>query len=200
MLTSRGRTKWGRSSLPPEIQCTPVLRRTFGFQVNVNAAATNVSGIDISGALGGICTIVNSKFQPWASTFRIREIRIWPSPSTSGFQQAVVSWALALSNQVKDDEKFQALPEGCTETRMMVSRPPRGAIASMWQAPTASSIFLLSISAGAIVHFDVEYTLSNQITAGNMTIVSGVLGQIYYLALDGPTTNIVRPIGLPTTA
>jgi len=59
---------------------------------------------------------------------------------------------------------------------------------------------VISCAAGSIVDFEVESRLSNQFGLTPITVSVGVLNKVYYLALDGPSSNIFRPVGLPSTA
>ncbi len=81
--------------------------------------------------------------------------------------------------------------------------PPKKSLASDWIVPAAASlnVFNITVSAGGIVILDVEATLTNaQATVSITSITTATLGQAYYLALDGRATNIIRPVGMVTTA
>ncbi len=59
----------------------------------------------------------------------------------------------------------------------------------------------LSGPSGTLVDLDVEMVFVDQASAGtsiNLTTVT--VAQVYYLALDGPTTNLLVPVGLTTTS
>jgi hypothetical protein len=64
----------------------------------------------------------------------------------------------------------------------------------------AVNLFALSCPIGSIVDLSVSFTLSNIQGALQETVASGSLGNVYYLALDGPSANTYIPLGLPTTS
>jgi hypothetical protein len=60
-------------------------------------------------------------------------------------------------------------------------------------------MFELACSVGSIVDFTVSFRLSNIVGGTQNTVASAVNSGIYYLALDGPSSNKYVPVGLPTT-
>jgi len=197
------KSKKGSSSLPPTLQVTPCVNHTFRF-ANPTAASVTISVGNIAGALGGICTVVNSKVTMVATSFKIRKITVWSSASSSAASNVVLDWAAGSDNQVPDESKIRSIPEGITETGALVFMPPKNSLAGFWIIVTAGvvadGVFSLALPAGSIVDLLVDYRTSNVFPAQDATVIVGVLKTFYYLALDGPGSNKLPPLGLPTTA
>ncbi len=188
-------------SLPPVIEATPRLSHRFRFGV-AGTSTLSITLANLLGALGGICTVANSKVQPWASTVRIKGITIFPSSGTGVY--TFINWSSGgSSGYVADTAKNVNIPDGVTVTKALSFRPPRYALASFWLNPvtlsTSAVIFGLTIHVGSILDLDVEYTLSNVVQPGNITVTSATLGNTYYLDLDGPSSHKLIPQGVPTT-
>jgi hypothetical protein len=190
----------GDMDLPPTIECTPLVRKhTFRFVATSTNGAAGVSAADVIGTLGTVCHITNSSVRPFCSSFRIKKVSLWSDANNSSDQNCSVSWALATGNQARDTESNRSLPAGVSVSGKVVSRPPRGTLASLWQAASSANLMFIGSNSGSVLDLDVEYTISNQIISAVQTVATGVLGQIYYLYLDGSTTHVWQPEGLPNT-
>jgi urea transporter len=58
----------------------------------------------------------------------------------------------------------------------------------------------LSVVEGAVIDLAVDFTLSGQFEAFTQVVATAVVGTVYYLALDGPSSNTLVPVGVPTTS
>jgi len=191
-----------RAMLPPELDPTPHCRKVFRFGV----AATGTYSITIGsvlGACGGICSIASSKLQPWASSFRINRVVVYPSVGTGVY--TFFDWTPSgSSGYVPDTATICNIPDGVSVTGPMRFIPPARSLAGDWINPasfTASTQLVgCTVHIGSVVDLEIEFTLSNVSEATNVTIASGTLGAVYYLALDGPSSNKLIPQGLPTTS
>jgi len=188
------------SVLPPQINATFSVRTRMMFTNAGNTALTSVTPNSLAGSLGGVVSVVNSTFIPWASTVRLKRVRIWPPANTSAVPSCELFWASGLTPFVKDEVKIRALPESVTDTGVCTFVPPKKALASDWVATTnTSNIFTMAAAAGAVVEVETMFTLSNALQSTPITIASGVLGTIYYLSLDSVATHRYTPLGVPTT-
>jgi len=160
----------------------------------------NVSVPSILGAIGGVCVVANSSIQPWCSSFRIKQVDLYPSASSSGEDAANVQWDTGLSAFIKDSLKDITMPIGITIASKVSSNPPPKTLASDWIASTATgNVFSLNVASGTIIDIHIDYTLSATFEANAISIATGTLGKVYYLALDGPSTNVFVPVALVTT-
>jgi len=186
------------ASLPPSIQITPKLRHTFRFYQTVGGH-TAVTSNSVLAALGGVCYVANSLVKPMASSFKINKVTIYPAPNLSGTSACNIAWALATGTQIRDEEKDRTLPDGLTVSAPVSSKPPRGSLAAMWQAGSTNSLFFTDALIGSVLDLDISFTLSNQFLTAGQSVVTGTLGVIYYLYLDGSTSHNWIPVGVPST-
>jgi len=189
------------SSLPPQINNTLIVHSRIRY-VAGSSSTVSVSAQDLVGAFGGVCTVANSVFKPWASSMRIKKIIAWPSGgSAAGETDASMWWNSGISGANRDEEKSSDIPQGITNTRAVVFKPPAKSLACDWFAGSVgtTNIFSLQCSTGTILDIHCDYTLANQFTSGTSAIATGTLGGIYYLPLDGPSSHTYFPVHLPTT-
>jgi hypothetical protein len=198
VLMKNRRVGKGQRGLPPQLDITPTVRHTFRFYQTVGGH-TAVTVNNVFGALGGVCYVANSLVKPMASSFKIHKVTIYPAPNLSGTSACNVAWALATGAQMRDEEKDRTLPEGLTVTSPVESSPPRGSLAAMWQVGSTNSLFFTDALVGSVLDMDISFTLSNQFVVSGQTVVTGTLGNIYYLYLDGSTSHNWIPVGFPTT-
>jgi hypothetical protein len=185
--------------LPPKWDATGRFSRKMRFVANT--AGTNlalVSANDIFGALGGTCTTTNSVLTCWFSSFRISQVCVFlPGGST-----ASIIWASPTPGIGPDTEPTTAILTNNTIPHCIVSKPPTHSMSDRWvnSAETGTTLmFTISVPQSAVIDVQLSFTLSNNFTPQSVTIATGVLASPYYLALDGPTTNNMRPVDLPTT-
>ena len=202
-LRTNGKPMGAMATLPPPIEATPRVKKTFRFAVSTNGTYQTTLA-SLLGACGGTCTIANSKVQPWASSVRVRRLTVWPPGGATG-NYTFIDWASSGSaGFVPDTAKINIVPDGVVVSSALRFVPPKGSLAGNWLNPvtlsTSSILFGGTYKIGSIVDLDIEFTLSNVSEAGNITVAAATLGNIYYLALDGPSSNKIVPQGVPTTA
>jgi hypothetical protein len=199
---AKGKLK-GVSSLPPTLDNTIKCMHVFRYFVATASVPVSVSVNDMLGALGGVCTVTNSAFKPWASSFRLKAVVAFPSGSSSSTDNfAQLSWNSGLLPQQRDQLKTQDIPQGISVTKPVVFKPPKLTLAGDWVACTASvtaNLFTIFADAGSIIDLHVDFTLSNTFIPGTISIGTGVLNSVYYLPLDGPGSNTIVQAHLPTT-
>jgi len=197
----KSRKSGGSMVLPPSLESTPRVVHTFRFQATSSSAA-NVTVDDIIGALGCVCSVTNSVVRSIASSFRIRSITIWPaSVSTALPVAANVTWSAAASVNEPDSQESRLMPEGVTITGGMKFIPPPKSLGSFWwNGSSSGTLFYIQSPTGSVVDVALDFTLHNTLTQESYTVATATLGYMYYLALDGPSTNIYTPVNLPTTS
>jgi len=202
MRRKRSSRPSGGISLPPNINNTITVNTRIRYYVQASSGPVGVTVQNMFGALGGH-TPTATQFLPWASSFKIKAIHAWPAEGTTpDEEQFSINWGSGLINQIRDEIKSADLPKGITNTSRLVFKPPVRSLASDWVASTASSsanIMTMSGTPGSIFDLHVSFTLSAAFSAGPITITSGIIGGISYLALDGPSSNTLIPSHLPTT-
>jgi len=205
-LAGARRLRRGMSSLPAEINLTPHFHHVFRFNCTTTTSAT-VSVIQLFGALGGICSAANSAVSTWTSSVRVKKITIWPAAPSASAAGAYIDWFFSDTSLFPDESKSVTYPEGVTVTAPLVFVPPEKSLCGMWINSTATStfnLFNISVVAGSVIDVAVECTLglvnSTSSSLYQLTVTTGTLGNVYYLALDGPSNNKIPPVsGIPTT-
>lgn len=190
-------------SLPPANETSITVRHKFRFSPSGSTAEPVTIG-NVLGAIGGICTVVNSSIVSLASSFKIHKVSCWPSTSTSETQFEVVWSATAAGGYMKDSSPGQDMPAGMTVTKPARAVPPPNSLAREWLSTGISggggdTIFTIQAQSGSVVELDVSFTIKNNLGGITNTVTTAVLGAFYYLALDGPTSNVFVPLRVPTT-
>jgi len=194
------------SSLPPRFNMVPRMTKTFRF-LSTSVSAT-ITALELFGAVGGICTVANSKVQHWASSVKLRSITIWPSASASVAESCLLEWFSAVDPHNPDEVVSQIIPGGVTQTKAMTFRPPKKSLIGDWLNVTttsSNSLFNITVPSGCVIDLTVDFTIgvtySTASTLYSSTVTTGTLGNIYYLALDGPSSNKLAPEpGMPSTS
>jgi len=187
----------GKSDLPPPLQLAKKRSRTLRY-TNSSSSLTAVTAANVACAFGTICTVVNSTVKSWVSSFRIDTIRVWPSSGGSAY----LLWGQETSGLVPDDLINRSIPTGITVTGSVTFTPTGKSLASMWRNATDASdtLFYISSSVGSVCDVQITETEASGLGGFTGSVVAGVVGNYYYLALDGPSSNNYKPVDLPTTA
>jgi len=192
------------ASLPAPLKTTIKCTHTFRFFANAATSAVNITVADVLGALGVVGYIANNSVASWNSSFKINQLAIWPAgdAAASGPKTALVTWNAGTSFQIEDEVMDETIPQGVSLSKCLVFSPPAKSLAGFWVNSGAAADILMNITVpvGSILDLSVQYTNSNEFLGVGVSVASGVIGTVYYLALDGPVSNKLRPIGLPTTA
>jgi hypothetical protein len=193
-VKSRRRSAPLLMNVPPSLSLVPTLGHCFRF-INTSNASVPVTVTTLLGSLGVIGTSVTSTAS-MASSVRISHINVWPPAGGT----ALAEWGYA-EGHVKDAIKDSSLPTGITISKMLKFSPPPNLLASFWSNEVfgAQNILNLICSVGSVVDVHVSYTIAASFQNVLIPVATAVLGTVYYLALDGPTSNLYVPVGLPTT-
>jgi len=196
--------KSGKASLPPMLSATTRVRHVFRFRCNATISGVSITLGNILGSLGGICTVGNNTVTGWASSVRLMGFTAWLPALVAAQSNCFFDWASNLGGYVPDLSKITTIPDGVSVTDALVFRPPKSSLASDWLNPSAlsasTSVLGITCPTGTIIDMDAMFTLQNVYAGASFPIAAGTLATAYYLALDGTTTNKIRPLGVPTTA
>jgi len=158
----------------------------------------NIRQEDIGGALGTIATVTNSTVTLINETFKIKKVEMWTPPASQGAAATCsLNWiggSFAPNKEVSDTSVSVSFPAH------IVSKPPPNSSASFWQNVAGSTaMFTVVCPAGTIIDLSVSYIEGDDESVNTSAVATAVLGHTYYLALDGPTTNLLVPVSLTTT-
>jgi len=200
-----GITSPAKFSLPSIFDMATKFKRRSRFQnVSGGSVSKTISVLELIGSQGGVCTVVNSTVVHWVSSFKILEIKVWPPSSAANTQSVVLEWNTGLVN-VKDESMACTIPAGMTMPTCLTFTPPPKTLSGDWISVAGSSTNLFNVfnlPNLAVLDLTIECSLPIAFASSTLssTVATGILGQVYYLALDGPSSNTITPIvGYPTT-
>jgi hypothetical protein len=130
-----------------------------------------------------------------AGSVRINSVSIYPSAGT------LASWTwINASAYARDLEINQDQPLGTTMTSVLTTRPPSGTLCADWYT-SGLNTFIANcvVTTGSVIDIDLSFTLINTFGGFSAGIVTGVLGNLYYVYLDGATSHKLQPASLPNT-
>lgn len=189
---------------PPAIHTTPNVTHVFRYRCS-QAGSYGIQTGFLSGACGALATS-STTVQNLASSIKLHSIKVYMPATTAGTADtAMVYWNYSTSaGFVKDDSVSESVPDGVTTSGALVFKPPRDALASNWLSTTlafSNTCFTIALPVGAIIDLHISYTLMNSNAGYSATTVStATQGRIYYLPLDGVSSNKLVPQGITTTA
>jgi len=184
------------------IPASVMARHRFRFLATAGGGYT-VSAANVLGAIGGIIDVVNGALICWAGSFKIIEITLYESAqSVASVSSGIVFIGSGNLGYNKDDYWTNTTIPYDRPT-VVRRRPPPKSLVGEWistgVASLTNSLFTIDCSIGSTVDLVVDFTLLNLASAASVTVATGTLGGTYYLALDGPGSNKLVPVGLPTT-
>jgi hypothetical protein len=199
----RGEAQLIKICKPPQIKTNVIFRHKYRYICTASSSFT-VNPLKMAAAAGCVCTVANTTCSQIYDSVRIKSIEMWsPAPSQGTAATATVLWnqlAAGISNmssvEVSDTSMSTAYPAH------VKTRPPKASFAANWQTSSSQTPTLCTISAatGTVIDVEVELILSDSnASTATSTVVTGVLGIVYYLPLDGTTSHNVIPVQLTTT-
>jgi hypothetical protein len=182
---------------PPQIPSNVAVNHVYRYVSSTNNPKSLNPQV-LLGAIGSICIVANSVVQSIASSVKINRITIWAPPVSQGAVATTsIEWVgniFVPDKEVSDTTMSVATPSHVT------SIPPRMSTASFWQTSTTTAMCTLVAPVGAVIDINLSFILNDNGSNGyQSTVVTGTLGVLYYLALDGSNTNLYTPISMTTT-
>ncbi len=143
---------------------------------------------------------------PWATSLRVRAIRIFPPAEAGSIRSQLnsITWATnSTFAESKDTVRDASMPYGVSIGTVVQSRPPRNSLSAMWlnsaTLSTSTPLFAITAEQGAVIEVDVSFTLGNAVPNISVTVAAAAVGTTYYGYLDGAGTHQLTPIGRPST-
>lgn len=186
---------------PPQFNSNVYKKHKFRF-LATTAFSGSIDNLSIIGIAGSIGTVTNSKTVNYNKSYRIRKIECWSPPASQGSVATVsVEWIGGSVNspnkEVSDSSMSVAFP--CH----LRAVPPVGSLAAFWNAPVSGqSVNIITLVCPANTIIDVVLDLiENDQEATNVqnTVATAVIGNIYYLDLDGPASHLLQAVSLNRT-
>ncbi len=155
--------------------------------------------IGLIGACGGVCTVTNTTISLLVESLRLKKIEVWSAPATQGASSTcTVEWS---GSDNSPNVEVSDTTISVARNAHLVTSPPNLSLASFWTTPTSSNaLFSLTCPINSIIDIWLDEVLADQASAlGTTTVATGVLGELYFLPLDGTTTHLLIPVSLNTT-
>jgi len=203
-----GRNNPGQlSRVPPSLDSVTTGSTILRFQASQDVSNLAITYANIAGALGGVCTVVNSTVTAWSSSFRIKCIDAWTvNPLGDSTRFEIVETSSQYMPQ-KDVSWVQMGPLGGSAPVPIRWKPSPNSFLGEWvtantfQGGVAAQLLTITAPSGCVLDLHIAYTLSNNIGGVSISgFAAAVLGTVYYLALDGRASNKLSPMGRPSTA
>lgn len=198
----KGKTKGqaGALRLPPELNATPVVGHVFRFQNTADITTVSITVGNLIGICGTIGTVTNTTVASVASSIKLRRIDCWPGIST-GEHNPEISMATNYGT-TSDRSTTKTIPLGVTVSGAFSVRPKRDSLAALWQnsSTTSSTLFTIyDLPKGSVVDVHLTFCMRNSQNGVSYTVATAVIGTMYYMYLDGPSTHLFTPVALPNT-
>lgn len=182
----------------PQINTNIKLSHRYRFLATSALTNVGVDAQDLLGAIGGVCTVANTTLSFLAKTMRIQSIEIWsPTATSTTGVTCSIEWLSTNSPSIEVSDTSINV----SEPAHILTSPPKLSLAAFWQQTASTDLFIINCPGGSVVDIRLSYVLCDQTTASSSRpITTGTLGRQYYLAMDGPTTNLLVPVSLSTTS
>ncbi len=190
----------------PQIVTGHAYRKTFRFQGNLQSGTGyQITAQNIIDSLGVVGKVANTSVAELWQSFKLHRVTIWAAPPTASFTELSLEWegnstVAAAEMQVSASSISQSVP------LVLDVVPPAGSQAAFWSVEGSGDIFFLSaITAGSSalpIIIDLDLTckmLDGGFAAAATAVTTCVVGELYYLPLDGVTTHALNPVGLAST-
>ncbi len=186
----------------PTLEAEPYMTHTFRFTGNLSGL-TSITNNSILGACGVVGTVLNTSVSYLWASFRIKRLRIWGVSDNGAVPTQNVTLVWQGASQLATTEKVQVVSSASiSEPLHLDVRPPPLSQAAFWNIGSANTILSLQPDVGS--YFTIDLTVDLKMFQGGFAtstanVATATVGELYYLALDGPSTNILKPVGLGTT-
>jgi hypothetical protein len=183
---------------PPQLSSNVIVNHTFRF-LSTTANPKAITANTLLGVCGGIGVVANSTIETIASSVKLNSITIWSPPVSQGaVATCSIEWAgnaFAPDKEVSDSTISVATPA------RIFSRPPHMSTASFWQTSSTTTLATLIAPVGSIIDANISFVMADGNSTG-LTITgfaSVILGQQYYLYLDGNASHLYQPVSMTST-
>jgi len=189
------------TSVVKQLPASVVMRHTFRFQASSGVTLIPCTVGDVFGIIGNIGTVTNSSVVGIASSIRVNAVKVYSSGQGGAVVNGEIAWSSSADVNTEDLTLTNAtIPYD--RPSVVRSEPPVGSLASFWwnsSSTSTTNLFGVSAAIGSIIDVDVSWTLVNTLPSYTTSVATAVVGTFYYLALDGPASNKLTPVGVPTT-
>jgi hypothetical protein len=198
---SKGRgTPSKGAQLPPRIDLSMKKVITRRFYAEAGLSSATITSDNMLAGAGGIAQS-SSVFISWFGGIRLIGLDIYTNVATSSNPAAPYVYWINNEQYVKPEVIDRSVPAGVTLPSKLTFRPPKTALAALWQgAGFATPMFVLkNIGLGSVIDLTCEVALGDGFSSGLVatTVSTATAGKVYYLKLDG-VGGVLYPTDLNT--
>jgi hypothetical protein len=184
---------------PPQFSSNVTNRHSFRFTATASSSAS-ISANNLLGIVGNICHVANTAVMSIAGSAKLHRVSIYTPPAAQGASATCqVTWLSATADspsllEMSDTSVSTAQPAHISTV------PPKESGAAFWFNSSTDPLFQIVAPIGSIIDVDISYVL-NDIGAPGVaaTVVTGTLGVMYWLPLDGTSSHNLTPVSLLST-
>lgn len=183
---------------PPQLKTNVQLSHVYRFMCD-NNGTYNITPDTLLLAAGCVCSATNTTVVGIFASCRVNYVEVWAPPASQGALSTVsLEWLGLTPNEpnieVSDSSVSVAYPA------YLRARPPNRSLGCFWQTTNGNDIMQLTVSSGTLIDVSLSLVMFDQdLARPSASVSTGVVGEIYYLALDGPSSNHLTPIAMNTT-
>jgi len=193
----QGLARRSAATNPPQLSSNVVKNHTFRF-LAADDFTGSITNSNIGGALGTICTVALTTCTLINESFKVKNVSMWSPPSMQGDATTVsINW---IGSSFAPNKEYSDTSVSVSRPAQIHCKPPPLSSASFWQsAGSGTGLFNLVAPKGTVIDINLTIVEGDDEENFAATTVAAVLGNTYYLALDGPVTNLLVPVSLATT-
>lgn len=188
----------GRIIHPPQLKTNVQLTHTFRFQCTANGTY-NITPDTLLLAAGSVCSVTNTTVVSLMGSCKVNYVEMWVPPASQGQLSTISLEWLGLTPNEPSIEQSDSSVSVAYPAYLRV-RPPVRSLGCFWQTTNGNDIFQLIVPSGTLIDVNLSLVMFDQdLARASASVATGVVGETYFLALDGPSSNKLTPIALNTT-
>jgi hypothetical protein len=195
-------TSNGQRFGPPQLDSNIIVNHKFRFTAS-SSGAYAISQANLIGICGMMGSTTNAAVASIIDCFKVNSVEIWGPPASQGsFSTVSVEWIGGTTTLPSLTKEVSDTTCSVAEPAHVFSRPPKTSTVGFWNSADGGGsniFFTVSVPAGSIIDVNVSFILGDNSQHFTVAVSTAVVGEAYYLSLDGPASNLLVPVSMNTT-
>ncbi len=194
----------GRFSIP-KYEPEPYLTKTLRFEGSITPGTPiTVTAETLLSACGVVGSVTNLDVSQLFISFRVKRLRVWSAPASVSANANTITLVWSGQGSIANSIELESDTSISTAVPLYLDcTPPAHSQAAFWSVESSGTVFQLE-QFGTTSPVVVDLTVDLKMASGGFLthqvgVSTAVVGELYYLALDGPSTNTLVPVALGTT-